>query len=64
MYRHRGALRHPIPKEAPGMERQALHAAVLEFDHPASGERVKFESPMPADMSALLEWLRGVVSLS
>ncbi len=46
------------------MERQALHAAVLEFDHPASGERVKFESPMPADMSALLEWLRGVVSLS
>jgi 23S rRNA pseudouridine1911/1915/1917 synthase len=64
LYRHRGALRHPIPKEAPVMERQALHAARLEFEHPASGERVSFESPMPADMSALLEWLRGVGSLS
>ncbi len=35
--------------------RQALHAAVLEIDHPVTGERMKFESPLPADMSALLE---------
>jgi 23S rRNA pseudouridine1911/1915/1917 synthase len=31
-----------------------LHAARLGFDHPASGERVTFESPVPADMAAVL----------
>ncbi|MEE8468964.1 MAG: RluA family pseudouridine synthase [Planctomycetota bacterium] len=64
VYRHRGALRHPIPEEAPVMQRQALHAAVLEFDHPVSGERLRFEAPMPADMTALLEWLRRVRTVS
>lgn len=35
--------------------RQALHAAVLEIDHPATGERMRFESPLPADMAAVVE---------
>lgn len=35
--------------------RQALHAAVLGFEHPSSGRHVHFETPMPADMSALIE---------
>ncbi|HZH52417.1 MAG TPA: RluA family pseudouridine synthase [Microvirga sp.] len=39
--------------------RQALHAAVLGFEHPASGEFLRFESPLPADMAALLRALRG-----
>jgi len=34
--------------------RQALHAAVLGFDHPVSGEAVRFEAPLPADMQDLL----------
>jgi 23S rRNA pseudouridine1911/1915/1917 synthase len=34
--------------------RQALHAAVLGFVHPVSGERLRFEAPLPADMAALL----------
>lgn len=39
--------------------RQALHAATLGFTHPATGERLHFVSPMPADMQALLEkWRR------
>lgn len=35
--------------------RQALHAKTLGFKHPRSGEWVRFDSPLPADMAALLE---------
>ncbi len=38
---------------ASGLARQALHAAVLGFVHPVTGERLRFESPLPADMAAL-----------
>lgn len=41
-----------------GFPRQALHAAVLGFDHPVTGEVVRFEAPLPADMADLLEKLR------
>jgi 23S rRNA pseudouridine1911/1915/1917 synthase len=34
--------------------RQALHAASLGFRHPASGEQMLFEAPMPDDMVRLL----------
>jgi hypothetical protein len=27
-----------------------LHAAVLDFPHPLTGERVRVESPLPADL--------------
>ena len=39
--------------------RQALHAWKLAFVHPGSGERVGFESPLPADFRELLERLRA-----
>lgn len=35
--------------------RQALHAAVLGFIHPVSGERLRFESELPADMRELID---------
>ncbi|MGO4704951.1 RluA family pseudouridine synthase [Microvirga sp. 2MCAF38] len=38
--------------------RQALHATVLGFEHPRTGEFLQFESPLPADMVALLAALR------
>jgi len=38
--------------------RQALHAASLGFVHPRTGAAMRFESPLPADMEALLEDLR------
>jgi len=44
--------------EEVGLTRQALHAAVLGFVHPVSGETLRFESPLPADM-ARLEALLG-----
>lgn len=39
--------------------RQALHAAILGFTHPASGERLEFDSPLPPDMARLAEALRA-----
>ncbi|HST95645.1 MAG TPA: RluA family pseudouridine synthase [Microvirga sp.] len=39
--------------------RQALHAALLGFEHPRTGEFLQFESPLPADMAALVGALRG-----
>jgi len=38
--------------------RQALHARFLELDHPATGERLKWESPLPDDFVWLLSLLR------
>ncbi len=38
--------------------RQALHAAVLGFTHPVTGVELRFESPLPADISGLLDTLR------
>lgn len=37
-----------------GFRRQALHARLLGFTHPSTGERLRFESPLPADMQGLL----------
>ena len=36
-----------------GLARQALHAAVLGFRHPVSGDLMRFESPLPPDMARL-----------
>jgi 23S rRNA pseudouridine1911/1915/1917 synthase len=39
--------------EAAGLHRQALHAAVLGFIHPVTGQALRFETPLPADMATL-----------
>lgn len=39
--------------------RQALHASLLAFRHPQTGEPMEFTAPMPADMEKILEELRG-----
>ena len=59
VYHHPGPLPVPLPEDAPHPKRQALHARALSFEHPASGERVRFEAPLPDDMRELLEWLRA-----
>jgi 23S rRNA pseudouridine1911/1915/1917 synthase len=38
--------------------RMMLHAAVLGFEHPTRHEHVRFEDPMPQDMTAVLSTLR------
>lgn len=37
--------------------RQALHATELEFRHPVTGERLRFESPLPEDFTRALQLL-------
>jgi 23S rRNA pseudouridine1911/1915/1917 synthase len=44
---------------ANGFPRQALHAATLGFVHPVSGEELRFEAPLPADMADLIAALEG-----
>jgi 23S rRNA pseudouridine1911/1915/1917 synthase len=62
---HLASIGHPVVGDAnyggvrPGVhaKRPMLHARELAFDHPGSGERVVFESAMPADVSAVLATL-------
>jgi 23S rRNA pseudouridine1911/1915/1917 synthase len=49
----------PLAAVAAELGRQALHAALLELDHPTTGARLRFESPLPADMVAAVSRLRG-----
>jgi 23S rRNA pseudouridine1911/1915/1917 synthase len=53
----------PVVREAmaqAGLERQALHAAVLGFRHPVTGEVLRFETPLPPDMARLETALRAL----
>jgi 23S rRNA pseudouridine1911/1915/1917 synthase len=60
-----GGTRTPPSKRArsreilAGLARPALHAARLTFTHPASGQRMTFESALPEDVRAVVEGLRG-----
>jgi 23S rRNA pseudouridine1911/1915/1917 synthase len=37
-----------------GLSRQALHASVLGFIHPTTGEKLRFETQLPLDMAGLV----------
>jgi len=46
-----------LPEVARAFPRQALHANVIGFNHPLSGEYLEFSSPLPADMTELIATL-------
>ena len=62
---HLAAIGHPVVgdgtyggnRSAISVPRPFLHAAVLSFAHPGDGSPVSFESPLPADLSAVLTTL-------
>ena len=62
---HLAALGHPIIGDAvyghPShlIDHQALHARLLVFDHPTSGQRLRIDVEPPDDFQALLRELRG-----
>jgi 23S rRNA pseudouridine1911/1915/1917 synthase len=63
---HFAAIGHPLVGDATyggqahyGLRRQFLHAQRLAFTHPVSGEAMRFESPLPADLAAALEAARA-----
>ncbi len=63
---HLGAIGHRVVgddryqgiRESIDLHRPFLHAERLAFDHPGSGERVVFDSELPADLAAVLAALR------
>jgi 23S rRNA pseudouridine1911/1915/1917 synthase len=58
VYRSRRNQHETLPEGAPDPGRQCLHAYRLEIPHPQTHEPIAFEAPLPADMQALLDWLR------
>lgn len=54
----RGEIRRDPADELVLLDRQALHARRLQFQHPATGETLAIEAPLPADIVATLEELR------
>ena len=62
---HMASIGHPVvrdPLYAPGykdygLAGQALHAAVLQFEHPVSGEKMRLEAPLPDHIKELLKSL-------
>ena len=63
---HLAYIRHPVvgdPKYGPArstleLRGQFLHAGTLGFTHPASGEFLCFEAPLPSELEAVLARLR------
>jgi 23S rRNA pseudouridine1911/1915/1917 synthase len=56
---HMAYLGHPLVADtlyggraALGLTRQALHAQQLAFEHPISGDMLRFEAPLPPDLAA------------
>lgn len=47
------------PRKTVDFNGQVLHAGVLGFDHPRTGEYVEFEAPLPDDMKNLLDKIRN-----
>jgi len=63
---HFAAIGHPLTGDTTyggarryGLRRQFLHAHRLAFEHPLSGERLSFESPLPNDLESALEAARA-----
>lgn len=63
---HFAAIGHPLLGDSSyggerkyGLERQFLHAHRLAFDHPSSGERMSFQSELPADLAKALGLARA-----
>jgi len=57
--RSAAALEDPVLRgRVQALGRQALHARLLGFIHPVSNEYMEFESPPPADMQEILDYLQ------
>jgi len=53
-------LDEPARQALSAFPRQALHAALLGFQHPAHGEYLEFSSPLPRDIQALIRILEAI----
>lgn len=63
---HLAYINHPVVgdqkygrrKNNLGLDKQALHAQVLEFNHPRTGEQMQFSADIPKEFSKVLKELR------
>lgn len=46
--------------EQEGLRRMFLHAALVKFDHPLSGEPIELSSPLPPELQAFVDRLDGM----
>ena len=53
-------LPEPAQTKVKGFSRQALHAYLLAFEHPTTGETMHFTAPVPADMQDIIDALRSI----
>ena len=53
-------LPEPLGAEVAAFPRQALHARLLAFRHPTTGELMQFEAPVPEDMQRLIDGFRAL----
>jgi 23S rRNA pseudouridine1911/1915/1917 synthase len=53
-----------VRQVAEALGRQALHAHVLGITHPATGERLRWQTPLPADIVAAVAALGGAATKS
>jgi 23S rRNA pseudouridine1911/1915/1917 synthase len=59
-FRTKAARLRPDARDAlAALGRQALHAELLGFSHPRTGQTLRFESPLPPDLTALVTALRA-----
>jgi 23S rRNA pseudouridine1911/1915/1917 synthase len=52
------SLGQKVQEQLKNMQRQALHSAKLSFIHPINNQNLYFESPLPNDISKLVELLK------
>lgn len=53
-------LPEPLRGRVDAFARQALHAFLLAFEHPVTGQALRFESPLPPDMAGLVAAFRAL----
>jgi 23S rRNA pseudouridine1911/1915/1917 synthase len=64
---HLAAIGHPVvgdpsyggAREQIALDRPFLHAATLGFEHPANGEALRFEDPLPLELQSVLDDLEA-----
>ena len=62
---HMGSIGHPVvgdaryrgERQSLKVPRMMLHSTTIGFDHPVTGERLSFESPLPADIVSVIDRL-------
>ena len=64
---HMASIKHPLlgdglygpSSNKEGAARQMLHAGILGFEHPVTGEYMEFQSPLPEDFEKVLNRLQN-----